>query len=442
MAIVAGVSAVIAHYWGDGPWWLLIALCCVAGIGTPAVWWLRQQAVRWDRQDHALESTIRSALDDSVLQHVGDAGLEVFGVHRAHLHVPYLVRDAHADVLAAVEVGEPVLVLGHPMAGKSRLGAEVVRRRFADRPLVVPTPPRGLAQLFGAGASPVDTVVWLDDLERYLPREHFRVEWLDRAVRARNIVVATMRAAPYETYLPTRDVRRSQWEILERFQPVWLHSDEQERARLAAMASDPRTRAGILRYGLGEYFGGGMVAVERLHAGESRHQLAVAMVRAASDWRRAGLDAIPEPVLCALALHYLPQSALPVAPETMGDALDWAGEMIDQSVALLEPTPTGWRAFDFVVDDLHAHGRPIPEATWDAVLRSAGDRLMSVSYAAAVVHRRHDVAERAWRLAHERRTGADGPWPLDAGRLPERYGPEPGAAWCHGPPPIPTWPWL
>lgn len=252
---VAASSAALAQYWTGIPWGLLLALCAIAGVGTPLVWWLRQRAASWDQREHAVESTIRSAVDAGALPRTGDSALQLFGVHRAPLHMTYLTRNAHAEIVTALQTGQPTLLVGHAMAGKSRLGAEVVRRHYAELPLVVPAPPRGLAQLFGAGGSPVRTVIWLDDLERYLGDDLFRVEWLDRAVHAGNVVVATMRSRPYERFLPHGDLQRSQWELLERFRPVWLHADPDERRRLAAMIDDPRMRAGVLRYGLAEYLG-------------------------------------------------------------------------------------------------------------------------------------------------------------------------------------------
>lgn len=439
LTAVVAVSALLAQFWAGLPWWLLIVLCAVAGIGTPLAWWLRQQAARWDRQEQAVEATVRSALDADALPLAGEAALEVFGVHRSHLPVPYLVRDVHTEVTAAVDAGRPVLVLGPPRAGKSRLAAEAVRRRCADLPLVVPAPPHGLAQLFGAGASPVRTVIWLDDLDRYLRPEHFHVEWLDRAVRRRNIVVATMRTGPYEAQLPVRGARGTQWELLERFRTVWLRPDDGERARLAAVVPDPRLRSGVLRYGLGEYLGGAPLAVERLRAGEWSHPLAAALVRAAADWRRAGLDAVPEDVLHDLATHYLPAHDRYTGPLDAGEAdeaVRWAAELIDQTVALLEPTPVGWRAFDFLVDHIAAEGRPIPDVTWDAVLGRAGHRLIAVCQTAAVVHHRPDVAERAWRRAVELNPAAA---LFQAGLLRGLQDAGAGTAWWTDPPADPPW---
>lgn len=436
VTVVAFSSAALAQYWTGIPWWLLLALCTVAGVGTPLVWWLRQRAASWDQRAQAVESTIRSALDAGSLPRTGDTTLQLFGVHRAPLHMVYLMRNAHADIVTTLETGQPVLLLGPALAGKSRLGAEVLRQHYSELPLVVPAPPRGLAQLFGAGGSPVHTVIWLDDLERYLGDNLFRVEWLDRAVQAGNIVVATMRSGPYELFLQGGDVRRSQWELLERFRPVWLDANPDERRRLAAMIDDPRMRAGVLRYGLAEYLGGAVLAIERLHAGESEHPLGAAMVHVAADWRRMGLDGIPEPILGRLARRYLPEPGRRIGAERTTRAIEWASEPIDHTVALLEPTADGWRAFDPVVDHLAAEGRPVPDPTWNAALRSAGDRLITVCHTAAVVHHRQDIAERAWRRALERHGDAA---KLTAGLLRELQHSAPDASWWTDPPSPPDW---
>lgn len=433
---VAASSAALAQYWTGIPWWLLLALCAVAGVGTPLVWWLRQRAASWDQREHAVEATIRSAFDAGALPRTGDSTLQLFGVHRAPLHMTYLTRNAHAEIVTTLQTGEPTLLLGHAMAGKSRLGAEVVRQHYPELPLVVPAPPRGLAQLFSAGGSPMRTVIWLDDLERYLGDDLFRVEWLDRAIHAENIVVATMRSRPYEQFLPHGDLQRAQWELLERFRPVWLHANPDERRRLAGMIDDPRMRAGVLRYGLAEYLGGAVLAIERLHAGESEHPLGAAMVHAAADWRRMGLDSVPEPILGRLARRYLPEPGRRTGADRTTRAIEWASELIDHTVALLEPTAGGWRAFDPVVDHVAAEGRPVPDSAWNAALRSAGDRLIAVCHTAAAVHHRQDIAERAWRRALER----DGDTAvLTARLLRDLQGSAPDASWWTDPPSLPDW---
>jgi hypothetical protein len=107
------------------------------------------------------------------------------GVHAA-ISVPgvadgvlpeYVPRDADADgsgvrarLAAAAERGGFVLLVGGSSTGKTRCAAEAIRSLLPDWWLVHPGGPGEVAAL--AAASPARTVVWLDELQRYLDGEH------------------------------------------------------------------------------------------------------------------------------------------------------------------------------------------------------------------------------------------------------------------------------
>lgn len=90
---------------------------------------------------------------------VRDVDLQRFGVHRAHVHLDYVHRNAEADLLTLLSAGAPVLVVGHSMAGKTRMTAQVLREHLGDRPILLPTPPDGLSRLAAHGAQPQGSVV-------------------------------------------------------------------------------------------------------------------------------------------------------------------------------------------------------------------------------------------------------------------------------------------
>ena len=107
------------------------------------------------------------------------------GVHAA-ISVPgvpdevlpeYVPRDAdaaghgvRAKVAAAAERGGFVLLVGGSSVGKTRCAAEAVKALLPDWWLVHPAGPAEVAAL--AAAPPPRTVVWLDELQRYLDGEH------------------------------------------------------------------------------------------------------------------------------------------------------------------------------------------------------------------------------------------------------------------------------
>ena len=115
----------------------------------------------------------------------GEADLRRLGVHEA-ISVPgaaagalpeYVPRDAdaagagvRARVAAAAERGGFVLLVGGSSVGKTRCAAEAVRALVPDWQLVHPAGPAEVAAL--AAAPPPRTVVWLDELQRYLDGEH------------------------------------------------------------------------------------------------------------------------------------------------------------------------------------------------------------------------------------------------------------------------------
>ena len=106
--------------------------------------------------------------------------------------------------------------------------------------------------------------------------------------------------------------------------------------------------------------------MHRYEEGVSWHPTGAAMVRAAVDWRRAGLDVVTDDVLELLAPVYRPWQPSAVA-ESIADGLDWACARIDGVMSLIESAEGGRRAFDFIVDYLSREETVIPDATWDRV---------------------------------------------------------------------------
>ena len=116
---------------------------------------------------------------------VSEADPRRLGVHAA-ISVPgvpdevlpeYVPRDVdaaefgvRAKVAAAAERGGFVLLVGGSSVGKTRCAVEAVRALLPDWWLVHPAGPAEVAAL--AQAPPPRTVVWLDELQRYLDGEH------------------------------------------------------------------------------------------------------------------------------------------------------------------------------------------------------------------------------------------------------------------------------
>ena len=395
---LAGVLAVVALLPGHwkGPPWAVFALAVVAAVGGLWLTRLQMQAKQNDERAAKVDRAVRTSDGRGGFRRVRDLGLVEFGVHPAHVAVDYIDRDKEVDLLEGLRAGRPVLVVGHSMAGKTRMAARVLMQEYPDRPICIPVPPDGLAQLAPDGL-PQRAVVCFDNMDKYLTGDGLRVEWLERMLRRGNVIVATMRAKEHETFQPTKDVRPPQAEILERFTIVRLKPDPGEQQRIAEQISDPRTREGVQRYGLAEYVGAGHLAVDRFETGESEHPLGAAMVRAAVGWCRVGLDAIPATSLAALAPRYLPQGYSHDLGEDTETATEWAKERVEGIYRLLEPVDDGYRAFDYILDYLSRAADPVPEFTWrEAAASAPADRAMVLAYRAYLVGHT-DIAGQLWQ---------------------------------------------
>jgi len=72
-------------------------------------------------------------------------------VHSAVVQVRYIERDVQRKVAGALGPGWAVLLVGHSMAGKTRLAAQVVRQRFPQAPLLIPESGKALRDLVTDG---------------------------------------------------------------------------------------------------------------------------------------------------------------------------------------------------------------------------------------------------------------------------------------------------
>jgi Tfp pilus assembly protein PilF len=342
---------------------------------------------------------------------------------RAPVYVP---RDVDARLDAALAQDGLVLLRGDSMAGKSRAAFEAMRR-LPDAPFVlIPTEHGSLRALLDAGFGFQDTVVWLDDLERFLGPGGLDTALLHRLVRdgtRRVVVLATMRASEYNRRDPAggrdatgaeRDLLRADRELLDqaiedlalerRFTPA-----EQQRAMERAW--DPRIadalkRAG--RYGLAEYVAAGPRLWRRWRNARAvdsplPERVGAALVAAAIDCRRAGLSrSVPESVLRDLLAVYLEDEpgVDRLDSTVVADGLTWATERLYATSALLTHKDDGWIAFDYLLDQVETDANPSPvtPAVWKRLLPELryGDA-WSVGIAASRAGQQA-VAERAFRM--------------------------------------------
>jgi hypothetical protein len=256
-----------------------------------------------------------SALAGSAVRvRVSEAEPRRLGVHAA-ISVPgvpdevppeYVPRDVdgaefgvRARVVAAAKQGRFVLLVGGSSVGKTRCAVEAVKALLPDWWLVHPAGPSEVAEL--AKVPPPRTVVWLDELQRYLDGEHGLTGAVIRALLNAPhpvVIIGTLWPDRYATYarLPApggADPHAREREVLDLVTVVRVPPEfspaEQDRARAAA-ARDPRLRVALESsgYGLPQTLAAAPQLVARWEDARTASPYGWAVLTAALDAARLG----------------------------------------------------------------------------------------------------------------------------------------------------------
>jgi len=391
--------------------WPLWARAVFAGLAAAAplvIAELRARAGQDDTWARLVEQRVAVSGGPHRLPRVRAVGLDQLRVHAARVQVPYIERDQQDKLEESVGPGLAALVVGHSMSGKTRLAAEVVKRKFPKAQLLSAESGKALRELFDGGLDPAGIVVWLDDLERFLGTDGLTIGLLNRLTSGRAIVVATIRVEQRETYRPGDKLRPPEWEVLQRFNEISLERrlTDPELVQVRETVSDPGVLAAVDHYGLAEYLGAGPEAVDKFDKGEIANPVGQALVRAAVDWRRSGLirPASREILAKALLTYLTDRPDVSITDQAIDGGLAWATAKINETVALLGQVYTGsngpvFEAFDYLIDQLIRTSTPVPDPMWALALEQAGfDELPEIgltAYGAGNLA----TAETAWRHA-------------------------------------------
>lgn len=343
------------------------------------------------------------------------------GVHAA-IEVPgasaglpaYVPRDVDTRLRDELRTGACfVLLVGSSSVGKTRSAYEGL---LAELPGHWLFHPRDTAELEAFAAAPTPrTVVWLDEIQRYL-----RAGLTAATVRALagSVVVGTIWPDVYQAArTPPRpgaldDPYTTQREVLQLFSIVTVSArfSTAERDRAAEIAAaDPRIAATWRApHGMTQSLAAAPELVRRWEATPDRY--AWALITAAVDAHRMGVQSpLSGDLLRTATPDYLTPAERAKAPgDWFETALDYAVTELHGAASVLEPVaaemghPTGYAVADFV----HQHGGRTrrmlvpPEGAWYAYhdhLTSAADRLSAGQAAEDRKLYRH--AERLYRSA-------------------------------------------
>ena len=313
----------------------------------------------------------------------------------------YVPRDTddgkfgiRAKVEAAAQRGGFVLLVGGSSVGKTRCAVEAVRELLPDWWLVHPAGPGEVTAL--AQAPTPRTVVWLDELQRYLDGEHGLTGGVVRALLGAPhpmVIIGTLWPDQYAAYTaaPTPgsgDPHAREREVLDLAAVVRIGPEfspaEQGRAQAAA-ARDPRLRValGTAGYGLTQTLAAAPQLIARWQDAQTASTYAWAVLTAALDVARLGARApLSADFLRAAAPGYCTSQQRAEAPENwFEEALAYATAKLSGAAAALRPADAGmgqvvgYTAADYLIQHAGRERRHawVPASTWDATLSHIRD---------------------------------------------------------------------
>jgi hypothetical protein len=374
------------------------------------------RAARWDRDDAAgrardlwVAARMDSARAPAGGVRVSEADLRRLGVHVAisaagvsdEVPPEYVPRDVDADehgvrakVAAAALRGGFVLLVGGSSVGKTRCAAEAVRALLPDWWLVHPAGPDQVVAL--AQVPSPQTVVWLDELQRYLDGEQGLTGAVVRALLNPPhpaVVIATLWPDWYIAYTALRgsggaDMCAREREVLDLATVVHIGLEfspaEQGRARAVA-ARDPRLKVALesVGYGLTQTLAAAPQLVARWENARTAAPYARAVLTAALDAARLGARApLSADLLRAAAPGYCTGQQQAEAPGNWFEqAMAYATEKLHGAAAALTPAGTGmglvagYTVADYLIQHASRERRyaRVPSSTWDAILNHLRD---------------------------------------------------------------------
>ena len=377
---------------------------------------------------------VRTTPAAPVIVRVQDADPRLLGVHPV-IHVDgaqgylpkYVPRDTDSEargvralISVAAQHGGFVLLVGGSSVGKTRCAYEAVTALLPEWQLQYPA--AGSDHLARLATDPVpQTVVWLDELQRYLGgRDGLTADSIRALLTAPGpvLLVASLWPRQYSIYttLPRdgggEDPYRWEREVLALAEVIHLDQEwseaELQRASEAA-ADDPRIEYAVSA-------GGGFSVPQVLAAApqlvecwDNAETYAAGVLAAAVDVTRLGYKSpLPPDLLRRAAVGYYDSRTRAIAPVNWFEcAIAYCTAPLHGAVSALESVAAGmgeirgYTVADYLLQYAapKRHRQPIPRPAWDALLihtndptdascigRAASNRLL-YSYARPLLHR-------------------------------------------------------
>ena len=278
--------------------------------------------------------------------------LDSLRVHTSNRDITEFVpRDIQDQLINHLSNGTPVLIEGPSMSGKTRLTIEVIRSQWPNRPHWFPPDEDSIEIILKNQLQPKrGAIIVLDDLDRFLSNQSLKLGQINRWISNSCIIIATMMHSQYVKHSDRSGEDVAGWDIINRFEKLTLNpslsTTELKATQLTSYADQlPQ----IKRNGLGPSLGCAEAARTAFKDELAKHSRCGALIKAAADWRRIGLDPASREQLTSFSLAY---------EDEAWETVDWndtwkqATRLINHTVPLLRQIGDDqWEVLDIIADE-------------------------------------------------------------------------------------------
>ena len=229
-------------------------------------------------------------------------------VHRSDRNdiTDFVHRDIQDQLVEHLRNRTPVLIEGTSMAGKTRLAIETIRSQWPSTYCWLPLGPGDIDELLNSNQQPPpESIIILDDLDRFLSNQSLTLGQLNRWVNNSCIIVATMMHSQYVKHSDRSNEKVVGWDVVNRFERLTLSpslsTKELNDVRHTSYANQ---LSQIENVGLGPLLGCAEAVRTAFTDELEKHSWCGALIKAAADWRRIGLGLASRDQLTSLSLSY------------------------------------------------------------------------------------------------------------------------------------------
>ena len=323
----------------------------VAGLGaaTPQLRdWISARFHRQQITDTA--GVLKNGIGNKYVSHKDLYSLRVHRSNRNDI-TDFVHRDIQDQLVKHLRNRIPVLIEGTSMAGKTRLAIETIRSQWPSTYCWFPLGPGDIEELLNSNQQPPpESVIILDDLDRFLSNQSLTLGQLNRWVNNSCIIVATMMHSQYVKHSDRSNEKVVGWDVVNRFERLTLSpSLSTKELNDVRHTSYVNQLSQIENVGLGPLLGCAEAVRTAFTDELEKHSWCGALIKAAADWRRIGLGPASRDQLTSLSLSH---------NNDVWETVDWddtwkeATRLINHTVPLLRQVGEDrWEVLDTIADE-------------------------------------------------------------------------------------------